>query len=369
MKWVKSENNKFEANIKYENKKPELILKGKLNWDTFLWYVINSSNIPKLEEIKNDEYVLGENDILKIGTYKYIVSKIHIKGKEINKKEKFFDFSPPLKKVKKCEFCGEIMVRLCDCEEYFHVEEIKAWIKKIFTKNIKNKTFNYYFEIRQCEGESIKDNDKIIKIKDCDAYYPLNFKYDPKDLDDKTNEDSEGEEAENIEDGNYDENNYKEISFFDFEIPKDKDYMILESFPEKEANQNSNKNVKSVHIVELTGGPIKIGRSKKNDIILQDKKVSSEHAIIEYRRDSGKLTIKNLSEHFGTLALIYSPSNKFNLEEKPIFFQANKSLIEASVMNLSDYMRYKKNTSSEYPLVFEDKKKDKDKDKNKDKDK
>ena len=135
--------------------------------------------------------------------------------------------------------------------------------------------------------------------------------------------------------------------------------MILESFPQKEAAQNSNKIVKTVHIVELTGGPIKIGRKERNDIILEDNKVSSEHAIIEYHRSSGNLIIKNLSQHFGTLALIYTKEQKIILDQKPVFFQANKSLIEANVMSLSDYLKYKKNLNSDYPLVFEDTKKDK----------
>ena len=97
--FIKIRDNKFlQASIKYVYKPPE---KGEIYWDNYLWRVINSSDIQKLEEIKNEDYILGENDILKIGSYKYLISKIHIKDKTIEKKEKFYDFSPPLKKVKK----------------------------------------------------------------------------------------------------------------------------------------------------------------------------------------------------------------------------------------------------------------------------
>ena len=353
--FIKIKDNKFlQASIKYVYKPPE---KGEIYWDNYLWRVINSSDIQKLEEIKNEDYILGENDILKIGSYKYLISKIHIKDKTIEKKEKFYDFSPPLKKVKKCEFCGKIMVSLCDCEEYFHVEEIKEWVRKRLRKKVKNKTINYYFEIAQCEKKKEENNEK--ENIGCNFYYPLNFKYDPDDLDDSTNLDSEEVETIKIEERKKEEKKYIEVNFFDFEIPNDKDYMILESFPQKEAAQNSNKIVKTVHIVELTGGPIKIGRKERNDIILEDNKVSSEHAIIEYHRSSGNLIIKNLSQHFGTLALIYTKEQKIILDQKPVFFQANKSLIEANVMSLSDYLKYKKNLNSDYPLVFEDTKIDK----------
>ena len=350
-----NENNKFS--IKYTYKPPKNVFKETINWDIFLWYVINSLDNPKLEEIKNEDYILGENDILKLGTYKYLISKIHIKGKEIKQREKFCDFSPPLKKVKKCEFCKKIMVSLCDCHEYFHVEEIKTWIKERYKKIIKNKTINYYFEIAKCEGNKNGENNNYDDngFNHCNAYYPLNFKYDPRDLD--SEEEEEGQEKSiEIKEGNNGEQNYIEVNLFDLEIPKDKDYMILESFPQKEAIPNSNKNVKSVHIVELTGGPIKIGRNEKNnDIILKDQTASSEHAIIEYKRSTGELIIKNLSKHAGTLALIYCENNNMKLG-KTIFFQANRSLIEASVMRLSDYLNDKKNLNSEYPLNLEEKK-------------
>ena len=137
--------------------------------------------------------------------------------------------------------------------------------------------------------------------------------------------------------------------------------MILESFPEKDKNQNSNNILKSVHIIELTGLDTKIGRNEKNDIILEDKAVSYEHAVIKYDKKSGNLTIKNLSKHAGTLALIH-PKNTdlLELNEKSFFFQANKSLLEAKVMNLSTFLKNYKNINADYPKIYEEPPKEED---------
>ena len=340
--------------------KDKHLLKEKINWDKCLWYVINSEknedsnghNNEQINDIDNKEYTLGENDILKIGNYKYLVSKIHIKGKESPKKQEIIGFFPPLKKVKKCEFCKEIMVQLCDCQDYYHVNEIKDWIKQRYKhkiNKIKN-TQNYYFSIPQCEKKQIIGKDKKIIFTGCNAYYPLNFKYNPKDLDETENPDSKNEDIS----GNKEKNEEEIIvNFFDFNIPKDKDYMILESIPEKD--KNSNNILKSVHIVELTGVEISIGRKEKNDIILEDKTVSSEHAVIKYNKTNGNLIIKNKSKHAGTLALIHpKKGDLLELDKKSIFFQVNKSLIEAKVMDFNTFLDNYKNINSDYPKVYEE---------------
>ena len=356
------ESDKVICKIKVDYKGPKDYLKETINWDKCLWYVINS-DVEIMEKIDNNEYILGENDILKIGNYKYVISKIHLKDKKIIEKEKFCDFSPPLKKVKKCEFCGEIMVQLCNCPEYYHINEIKNWIKERYrhVKKDKSNTNNYYFPIPHCEPKKKEGSNS--QTTGCNFYYPLNFKYNPKDLIEKGKDDSQNEELDANQEGKSNKENKEEqvVNFFDFEIPQDKDYMILESFPEKDKNQNSNNILKSVHIIELTGLDTKIGRNEKNDIILEDKAVSYEHAVIKYDKKSGNLTIKNLSKHAGTLALIH-PKNTdlLELNEKSFFFQANKSLLEAKVMNLSTFLKNYKNINSDYPKIYEEPPKEED---------
>ena len=346
--------------VKYKLSKDKNLLQEVMNWDKCLWYVINSEknqnnnehNNEEINDIDNKEYTLGENDILKIGNYKYLVSKIHIKDKESPKKMEIIGFSPPLKKVKECEFCGEIMVQLCECQDYYHVNEIKDWIKQRYKHKInkKNNTQNYYFSIPQCEKKQIIGKDK--KFTGCNVYFPLNFKYNSEDLIKEKNPDSKNEEISENQEKNEKE---QTVNFFDFNIPQDKDYMILESIPEKDKSQNSNNILKSVHIVELTGSDIRIGRKEINDIILDDKKVSSEHAVIKYNKRNENLIIKNKSKHAGTLALIHpKEGDSLDLDKKSIFFQVNKSLIEAKVMDLDTFLKNYKDLNSDYPKVYEE---------------
>ena len=346
---IKEKEQKINYSIKVDYKFPfDVDKKNKIKWEDYIWYVINTEinsekskdsdssknnkkNISESNIIQNDDYILGENDILKIGNYKYIISKIFIKGKKVKVRKKFYDFLPTLHSVNKCEFCGELMVRLCECQEYIHVNELKKWMNDRFRKEYeyKNISDNYYFQIYRCIT--------------CNTDYPLNFKYSLKDLNDEQNDNSERKESDNNKNG---ENMEEKIfNFIDIPIPKNKDYLILESFPEKETN--SNKIPKSIHVAEITDeGDITIGRNTKNKIVLEDKMVSKFHAIIKYDKKSGNLIIKNLSKHAGTLALVNPNDDFLKLSSKPIFFQANKSFFEAKVTSLEDCIKNQKDIKS-----------------------
>lgn len=318
---------KTDSNTKETSYQIKPICNTKLldSLEQFLWHVIDS----------NEGYTLGENDVLKIGYYKYVVSKIHFKDGYIstNIKDKFLDMphmSPQLVEQKKCEYCGKIMVKICKCEPYIHLEEIEKWIKdrKISYENKKRNMKNYYFELFYCEEKS--EDQKST----CNTLYPLEIKY--KD---------DGEE-------------YKTINLGGLNIEqenKNKNYMVLESVPEKEYGKDSNKYIKSVHIVELTGDPIKIGRNSENDIILRDGTVSNDHAIINYDSKSHKIIIKNMSKHAGTLALLNPKDKCINLTKEPFYFQSNRTYFETNVMSLSNFVKEKLNDNSNYPLFFDSK--------------
>ena len=346
----------FYPSIKFNLKPPydiNLFTKKKDNsllvWEKCLWYVINSKDSEisknKYTEKKNDEYYLKENDILKIGSYKYIVSKIYIKDKILSKREKIINSEPYCEGISKCEFCGKAIIKLCNCPQYYHIDEIKGKIKDNCEIRNKKNVKNYYFKLLYCE-ENNKD------IETSSKYYSLKYKCKAKDL--------ENIELENI---NIEENDGDIIlNFFDFDIPKNKDYMILESIEEKKDDSNDDSNEdskiarKSVHIIELNDNEIKIGRRDYNDIILlYDNSVSKEHAIIKYDKETGNINIKNLGK-YGTLAFIF-PDKKdnndnytFHFTEKPIYFQINKTFFEACTMTKNDYIKNKKNEYSEYQI-------------------
>ena len=107
-------------------------------------------------------------------------------------------------------------------------------------------------------------------------------------------------------------------------MPSESDYIILESLDF--IRDNTNKKI--VHIVNLNGDEIHIGRNGDNDIIDNDISVSTNQAILKYNKDKGKLILENLSEKFGTLILI---KGNVKMKEKKIYLQVGKSYIIANV--------------------------------------
>ena len=335
-----SKGKKIESKINY-NTKPEYEIDKSniINWEQCLWYIINSDSTPKeLTKMENKDYILKENDVLKIGYYKYIISKIYFKNKDYPKKG-IFSTIPTYKDIMKCEHCDEYMVRLCKCEDYIHIKELKKKVKDSTIIRENAKTTSFYFNIIQCEEDECKDGKKC-------TFYLLKYKYKDEDI-------------EKIDEINKNNNNIEKkdniLSFFDFDeyIPKDSDYMIIESIDEAINDQNLNKIVKFVYIIKLNGEDITIGKDNSNDIILNDKLASKKHAVIKY--DNGNLIIKNMSEHSGTLALLRPKHNKdiaFIIPpEETFFFQSNKTIFESKIMSKEVFLKYYKNEKSKYPIV------------------
>ena len=335
-----SKGKKIESKINY-NTKPEYEIDKSniINWEQCLWYIINSDSTPKeLTKMENKDYILKENDVLKIGYYKYIISKIYFKNKDYPKKG-IFSTIPTYKDIMKCEHCDEYMVRLCKCEDYIHIKELKKKVKDSTIIRENAKTTSFYFNIIQCEEDECKDGKKC-------TFYLLKYKYKDEDI-------------EKIDEINKNNNNIEKkdniLSFFDFDeyIPKDSDYMIIESIDEAINDQNLNKIVKFVYIIKLDGKDITIGKDNSNDIILNDKLASKKHAVIKY--DNGNLIIKNMSEHSGTLALL-RPKDKKDIAfiippEETFFFQSNKTIFESKIMSKEVFLKYYKNEKSKYPIV------------------
>ena len=160
-----SKGKKIESKINY-NTKPEYEIDKSsiINWEQCLWYIINSESTPKeLTKMENKDYILKENDVLKIGYYKYIISKIYFKNKDYPKKG-IFSAIPTYKDIMKCEHCDEYMVRLCDCEDYIHIKELKKKIKDSTIIRENAKTTSFYFNIIQCEEDECKDGKIVLFI-------------------------------------------------------------------------------------------------------------------------------------------------------------------------------------------------------------
>ena len=127
--------------------------------------------------------------------------------------------------------------------------------------------------------------------------------------------------------------------------------MILESLEYRDEYKNSPRIIKAIHVINLTGEEINIGRDIKNDIIVNHSSVSSNHAVI--KNVNGKFLLKNKSERSGTLVLI---QNKyFDFPENEVYLQVDKTFISAKIMKESDFSKTK-NEETVYPLIKEGKK-------------
>ena len=108
----------------------------------------------------------------------------------------------------------------------------------------------------------------------------------------------------------------------DINVPSELDYIILESLDYIKLN----KNLKIVHIVQLTKDIINIGRAKDNDIIDFDISVSRNHAYLNFNKETGKLILRNKNGKFGTLVLV---KGNIKMKESIINFQVGNTCISS----------------------------------------
>ena len=100
-----------------------------------------------------------------------------------------------------------------------------------------------------------------------------------------------------------------------------------------------NCNIKSIHIIKLTGENITIGRGHESDVRINDISVSRSHACLKYDLNSGGLLLRDLKSKFGTLVLLKKP---LNIKERKIHLQIGRTYIEASLMSMKEFEKLKK---------------------------
>ena len=350
------------------------------NLNNRLWYVIKSKEINN--ENDNEDYILNENDIIKIGRVKFDIIKININSNkknilshnntdnynicELNKKigpifdinlkrnqyidmEKGEEREKNKTKEKKHKLVNNnknnsmpIFSNVINNKEilkqsdYLLLKEIFEKIQK-YINNSKNEEIKEEKKCSKCyKIESTKDNPKLC-LCSCKNYihYKCLKEYISSNL--KINENEKLTVKTYFCDKfccdiclspyplRFRIPEYDRIyELIDLKITSKIDYIILESL---EYNQNKS-NIKKVHIVKLKGDEITIGRKETNDLVLTDISVSRNHAILKYNKDNGKLILENLSDKFGTLVLI---KGNIKMKEKKIHLQSGKSYIVANV--------------------------------------
>jgi hypothetical protein len=295
-----------------------------------MWYVLKSDELDEKIKIDNEDYYLNQNDIIKLGRVKYAIQELHIESKEISNGappsaiienkydiyklnqnlEPVFDFVYVIKEKEplqnetpegqECRLCkdkkmninketddGESNPLICVCkckDNKYHYKCLKNYIKDN--------------EIKVINQESIIDDAKVLKNFECDEckqQFPLKFKY---------------------------ENSDKIYNLYDYEVPSQGDYIILESLDCKE----SEAYIKYIHIIKLLKEYIYIGREIDNDVNNKGISISRKHAVMRYDKENGRVSLQNLSKKYGTLVLVRKP---IKVLHKFIYLQNGRTFIGA----------------------------------------
>ena len=291
------------------------------------WYVIRSKT--PIQEENDEDYVLNENDIIKLGEKKYEVTKIRINKADnnyepsrdddnynisgINKKAGSifkFDIKKDKYKVeslenKDCEKEGE-QCWICLQDSSTSIDNPLISICKCKDKFVHYLCLKQYLQTKIKIGENFKGTVSTYCCNkfNCDMCltpYPTRFK---------------------ISEFN------KEYELIDLNLPEELDYMILESLDFVKEKDDKKENIKRIHVIQLKDGEIYIGRNGMNDVIDEDLTVSRNHAILRYNRAEGEVVLENRSETYGTLVLI---KGNIKMKKKNINLQIGNSFITANL--------------------------------------
>jgi hypothetical protein len=307
-----------------------------------IWYVLkndpNQSNQSNQTITNtNDDYYLCKNDVIKLGRVKYSLNEINIPSKHNNidvavpsndpskydidelnmNTEPVFDFIFQAKESSEytdipdderlCKICysdendkeNNPLVHLCNCNgglRFSHFECIKKWMEtKLITKENEKKTVKSY-------------NIKSFNCEICKTPYPFKFKLN------------------GVE---------KPFELIDLQKPVDCDYIILESLNQMKENCN----IKSIHVIQLTGDELTIGRGHESDVRINDISVSRSHAKLKYNPTEGTLLLRDLKSKFGTLILIKKP---LKIKERKIHLQIGRTYIEAWLMGMAEFEKLRR---------------------------
>ena len=127
----------------------------------------------------------------------------------------------------------------------------------------------------------------------------------------------------------------KPFELIDLQKPENCDYIILESLNQVKENCN----IKSIHVIQLGGDELTIGRGHESDVRINDISVSRKHAILKYNTEDGTLLLRDLKSKFGTLILIKKP---LLIKEKKIHLQIGRTYIEGWLMGMADFEKLRK---------------------------
>jgi len=310
------------------------------NLENKLWYLVNSGED---EDKINEDYILNENDIIRLGDCNFEVIRKKVKkidNSNSNNKEQLYDisslnnkFGPVFKfdkdKGEKSQKNNENnlsiinnnnnnnstikednskdsiinknpILKLCDC--YNHFECIKAQLLS-----------ELKIEQKLKEEKVVSFNLDKFKCNVCGKNIPLKF-----------------------------EKSGKIYNFLEFE---NMDYIVLEYLGIFRKNNDENEELKKVYIIKLENDDeILIGRNNKDYIHyinIPDITISKEHAVLKFNKGNGTLFLENRNkkniENTSTFVLI---KGDFKLNKNKIKFMTGRCYI---TINLNEKEKDKDN--------------------------
>ena len=274
--------NSFQiVNVIPKNNKFQTI-KSIQNLDIKLWTNLNKENT--YENNQKGEYILSENDIIRLGNLKYLVHKINTPPKKNNEdRDAIFLPIPKIDDYYEARLCNCYELCLCVCEKkkFLHYHCFKKHFSKQPKENEQKTVKSYYLDKFYC--------------KECNCTYPFVF--------------TVGENTS--------------LNILDYDIPKNENYIILESLGHKDEDNGIKK---SVHLISLTNKPIKIGKKENNDLIINDNSIEDEHAEIIFDEKNKQVILKNLNDNDTDVLL----RKRLILNEEKIHLRTKNAKIEVN---------------------------------------
>lgn len=266
------------------------------NLDNKLWLILNSENIDKREQ------PLFENDIIRLGRFKFIINEIYINSDnsdigirneivndydDVNADSEEIFLKNPEIECKNSKFCASFHISLCECNNLIHYKCMEKYINdNVKTSENKKKTVKCY---------SIEN----FNCKYCFTPYPIKFT----------------------------SAKLKEIyNVIPIKKPKNCNYIILESLGHKKDKNTT----KIIYVITLNEDIIKIGRNNNNDIIIDDPSIGEEeHAIIIFDKKNNKVILKSVNNKFDTAVLI---KKSLKMNEKKLYLQTGRTKFETNLI-------------------------------------
>ena len=308
-----------------------------------LWYLVNSGE-DKDEDKINEDYILNENDIIKLGDCIFEV----VKKKIIKNYKNNFNNKDQLYNISSLHNNFGPVFNICIDKEEKSEQNNQSNIN-----NNENNKNNPNIKEDNLEDSNINKN-PIIKLCDCYNHFECIKSRLLSELEIEQKLKKEKVISFNIDEFKCNvcgkniplrfEKSGKIYNFLEF---KDLNYIVLEYLGKiigKSSNENNgdknnkDKELKKVYIIKLGNELIRIGRNTKdistNDINIPDMSISRNHAVLKFNKENGTLLLENRNkkniENTSTFVLI---KDNFKINKKKIKFMTGKCYITINLNN------------------------------------